>query len=167
MAWPARGAVGIGGVGVAGSRVALPALTMALLLAATAELATAERASAKEAPGPAGLPPVECVDAKSGAMVVPDAEIVSVGRLDEPPVVIERVAPEWPPGRHRLGVVVIESVIDRSGAVCAVRVLKAPEPELGAAAAAALRRWRFSPGKVAGRPVAVRHLFTVNLHPGH
>ena len=115
---------------------------------------------------PASLPALECRDAK-GTVTVPASAIRKTSKSVSKPELVSRVDPVWPEGRHRLGVVVLESVIDSRGRVCAVRVLKAPEAQIGAAAAEALEKWRFRPALEHGRAVAVRFYFTMNLHPEH
>jgi protein TonB len=76
-----------------------------------------------------------------------------------PPVAVSRVQPVYPPAaRARLieGQILLEVVVDRQGAVeDDVRITKSI-PLLEAAAVAAVRRWRFTPGRdAAGRPVRV------------
>lgn len=68
----------------------------------------------------------------------------------KPPVVIERVLPEYPPparARGMEGLVVLRAVVDRHGRVeDGVTVLES-SPAFDEAAIAALRRWRFTPGR--------------------
>jgi protein TonB len=69
--------------------------------------------------------------------------------------------PEYPEmGRvSRLGgTVVLQAVIDRSGQVAEVELLRAPVPDTGFSKAAirAVSSWRYRPGTLNGRPVAVR-----------
>ncbi len=84
-------------------------------------------------------------------------------RLDQvaaPPRLVKRVAPAYPPlarARGQEGVVVVEAVIDRSGAVepAGMTVVQSV-PDFDAAALAAFRGWRFTPGRDGhGNPVRV------------
>ncbi len=56
------------------------------------------------------------------------------------------------------GVVILEAVVDESGRVVDLQVLRAPAPDPGFSQAAleAVAAWRYRPGTVNGRPVAVR-----------
>jgi TonB family protein len=54
-------------------------------------------------------------------------------------------------------------VIDKSGAVRDVKVLKGLPFGLDQAAADAVRRWRFRPGTLNGQPVDVLFNLTVNF----
>jgi TonB family protein len=75
-----------------------------------------------------------------------------------PPALIEEAAAELPQGRVLAegSAATLEITIDTSGAVSEVIVIEAPDPELGAAAAAALQRSRFQPAQRAGQPVIAR-----------
>jgi len=84
--------------------------------------------------------------------------VLSAAAMIEPaflPVPIEQPRPEYPSdlraGRID-GQAEVEVVVDVDGAVKAANLLQATEPEFGAAAVAALRRWRFLPGTKAGVP---------------
>ena len=62
------------------------------------------------------------------------------------------------------GVVVLEAVIDRTGTVDNVSVLKDPDPRLSAAAVKAVRNWRFEPARTAdGEVVDVCYVLTVKF----
>lgn len=54
--------------------------------------------------------------------------------------------------------VILEIVVEREGTVGPVRVVRAPEPDLGLVTAAIdnVRRWRYEPASCGGRPVAFR-----------
>jgi hypothetical protein len=118
-----------------------------------------------ESPPPPPLPPLECVDETSGAVLVSAAEIVPSEALAERPTVVHRVEPTWPAGSRRLEPLVFELVIDRDGAACALRVLRGRDPEVVAAATAALRQWRWTPGRQGEALVPVRLHLSVLLHP--
>ncbi|MCP3979606.1 MAG: energy transducer TonB [bacterium] len=80
--------------------------------------------------------------------------------LTLPRMISVRVQPTYPrmailAGRD--GVVILRAVITEDGEVAEVEVLRSPQPDLGFADAAreAVLRWRYEPGQIDGRPVAV------------
>jgi protein TonB len=75
-----------------------------------------------------------------------------------PPVAIETISPvysELARRAHVEGIVVLEAIIGADGAVRDVRVLRGASPLLDPGALEAVRRWRYRPARVGGRPVAV------------
>jgi hypothetical protein len=130
-------------------RCLFPVLLLALALPAQAS---------KEAKR---LPPLQCLDAK-GRVVVPAAAIRRVGHGVSRPELVKQVIPDWPRGPY--GTTILESVIDASGGVCAVRVLRAPSKAVGDATMTALREFKFRPARFKGRPVAVLYTLTVTPH---
>ena len=75
---------------------------------------------------------------------------------------VKPVYPEAAQAARVQGVVIIEALIDESGAIANARVLRSI-PVLDQAALAAVSRWRFTPTGVSGRPVAVTMTVTVNF----
>ena len=61
------------------------------------------------------------------------------------------------------GTVILEAVIDRNGNVTDVRTLKPLPMGLDIEAMNAVRKWRFKPGTLNGRPVPVIFILTVNF----
>ena len=61
------------------------------------------------------------------------------------------------------GVVIVEAIIDKQGNVTNVKVLKGLPMGLDQAAADAVRRWKFEPATLNGKPVAVIYNLTVNF----
>jgi protein TonB len=96
------------------------------------------------------------------------ATVYRVGGPVTAPVLVHRVVPGYPEAARRArlhGVVVVEAVIDRDGAVAEARVL-GDTARLGVLAEAALRavrEWRYRPALLDGRPVAVRMTVTVTF----
>ena len=79
--------------------------------------------------------------------------------------VIHRERPPWQERTVRFpGVILIESVIDRGGRVCAARLLKGSGP-LAESAVRSLKRWRFEPARIDGRPIPVYFTVALWLHP--
>jgi protein TonB len=87
-------------------------------------------------------------------------EPVPISAAHLPPVLVERVLPDYPPEARRReieGLVVVEAIVGRDGRVepDSVRVQRS-RPPFDEAAVAAVRRWRFRPGRDArGEPLRV------------
>ncbi len=83
------------------------------------------------------------------------------------PRLVHSVQPVYPESARKEkigGVVVLETVIDRKGAVTSVTPLKSPDERLTAAAVNAVRQWRFEPARdKGGRPVAVVYALAVRF----
>ena len=84
------------------------------------------------------------------------------------PEVVTKVDPKYPEEAKKEGVsgkVVLDVVIDSKGAVVDVNVLEDPDARLSAAAADAVRQWRFEPARDSrGKPIAVCYVLTVKFH---
>lgn len=84
-----------------------------------------------------------------------------------PPVILERVLPEYTAGATRGGIqgdVYIEAVITVDGQVIEPRLLHGlADDELNQRALVAVQQWRFKPGLKDGRPVPVLATFEVNF----
>jgi TonB family protein len=94
-----------------------------------------------------------------------DDRTLRVGGVIAPPRKIVNVAPIYPQEAKDAkvqGVVVIETVIDESGAVREAWVLKSV-PLLDGPALEAVKQWRFEPTLLNGVPTAVRCTVTVNF----
>ena len=88
---------------------------------------------------------------------------VRVGGDITAPALVSRVQPEYPPlavSARVQGVVILEAVVDREGRVEEVKILRSI-PLLDAAAAAAVRQWRYSPLLLNGTPQ--RFVLTVTV----
>lgn len=96
----------------------------------------------------------------------PDADgVYRVGDGLEPPK--REDMPRYPEDAKRAGVqgvVQVEIVIDEAGRVRDARVVRSV-PMLDQAALDGVRRWRFDPTLVNGKPVAVRMVVMVNFRP--
>lgn len=111
--------------------------------------------------------PLVCYDAK-GRVTVAAHEIRRVGDAVTKPEVIERVWPRYPESARHVqvqGPVIVETVIDRGGTVCAARVLKGRADPFTDKAIAALGRWRFKPATLNGKPVPVYLVLTIHRCP--
>jgi TonB family protein len=111
-------------------------------------------------------PPAEASGSVSqSATVDPDAPLHVSGDV-VPPVVIERVAPDYTQTRpiRAAGLPIFEAIIGIDGRVKDVRVVKSVHSEVDAAIVAALKQWKFKPATLHGRPVPVYFRVTVNIH---
>lgn len=85
--------------------------------------------------------------------------VPAVGAGSQAPVVIRRVAPDFPPELKRelmRGVVVLECVVDTDGKAQQIQVIEASHAAFGQAALESLQLWDFTPGTFNGRPVPIR-----------
>lgn len=83
----------------------------------------------------------------------------TAGQLDELPRVLHRVLPEYPYALRRdgqEGTVVIGFEVSPEGRVENIAVLESNHTGFEAPAIAALRQWRFAPGRRDGEPVRIR-----------
>ena len=78
------------------------------------------------------------------------------------PSVLTRVEPKWPvlPELRDGGPVVLQVVVDASGAVADVHVLRSL-PSYERAAVDAVRQWKFAPATRHGSPVPIVHFITL------
>jgi len=93
-------------------------------------------------------------------------EILTPGGDVRPPVVLDRVDPDYPESARRArlqGTVILEAIITTSGEVQQVRVLKSVNPLLDEAAVRAVRVWRYRPATLNGRAVPVSLTVTVRF----
>jgi protein TonB len=97
---------------------------------------------------------------KIGRLGASGDEVFRADQVAAPPRVLESVRPQYPPvarARGQEGIVVVQAIVDRAGAVerDSLRILQSQNP-FDDAAVAAFRRWRFRPGRDdAGQAVRV------------
>jgi TonB family protein len=84
------------------------------------------------------------------------------------PVIVKSVKPKYTDdarARRIQGRVEVEAVVNTDGSVSNVRVTKSLDPGLDQQAVEATKQWKFKPGTVDGKPVAVavniEHTFTL------
>jgi protein TonB len=92
---------------------------------------------------------------------VREGDLVELGGDVIPPQPIYNPKPSYPPlaARQRIGgTVFLEVLVDENGSVQDVKVLRGVKPDLGldAAAAGAVRSWRYKPATKGGVRVKVR-----------
>ena len=130
----------------------------------------------------AGVPPIEGGIGNGVApgvgVIVPDVPraidtppavkppaTVRAADLPQPPRKIVDARPAYPDVARTArvqGTVVIEAIIDRTGRVDEVRVVRSV-PLLDQAALDAVRQWRYTPSTLRGQPVAVLITITINF----
>lgn len=96
------------------------------------------------------------------------AEQVTLASDDvvEPPQVLERPTPSYPPelrGRGIEGLVVVKGIVGRDGRLRDVQVVRAENDLLIPPLLESLRQWRFRPATVNGKPVATYYTVTQRL----
>lgn len=72
------------------------------------------------------------------------------------PTIIYRVSPAYPAAAHKIrlqGSVTVQAIIDRTGQLRNVAILRSSSPLFNEAALAAVEQWKFLPGSMRGRPV--------------
>jgi TonB family protein len=92
--------------------------------------------------------------------------LLHVGGDVKAPVVLKRVSPMYPDIARRekvSGFVVMEVVIDRTGALKDIRVIQPLPDGLSEAAVEAVKQWTFAPGTLDGKPVDVVFNLTINF----
>ena len=95
----------------------------------------------------------------------PRPATVRVAQLPEPPRKIVDLRPVYPDIARKArveGTVILESVLDTSGNVTQLRVIRSV-PLLDQAALDAVRQWRYTPTVYAGRPVSVLMTITIRF----
>lgn len=121
---------------------AIPLLALAVAAALLAACATAPSAHEPEPFAPDFAEPVD---------LGPDTVV-------EPPAVLERRFPVYPPRLRAEGVegrVVARGIVGRDGRLQDVEIVSSDDPLFTQALLAALAEWRFHPATVDGEPVAV------------
>jgi protein TonB len=104
------------------------------------------------------VPPAIVVPPKPDGPFRPGGDIL-------PPARTSYTAPVYPPiaiQARREGTVILEAVIDETGAVRDVTVLRSV-PLLDRAAIDAVRQWRYSPTRLNGQPLAIVMTVSVNF----
>lgn len=83
------------------------------------------------------------------------------------PRILKRAEPKFPPGAIHFGVdgvIIVSVVIQKDGSLASPVVLKAlPAPTLTYVAVDALRKWRFAPALVEGKPIETQFILTLNF----
>jgi protein TonB len=102
-----------------------------------------------------GLPDAPPAPPPPPPPVAPKAP-VRIGGQVQPPTLIRRVEPTYPPmavSAHLQGVVILEAIVNEEGTVTEVKVLRSVNPLLDREALTAVRQWRYAPVVLNGTPV--------------
>ena len=106
-------------------------------------------------------PPSKATSGRTSALIV-SSGVMAGNLISAPP-------PEYPKFAsfaHVEGQVILQAVVSRNGTVTATHVLSGHRLLRGAAIAA-VRRWRYRPYLIDGRPTDVATIVTVNFHLRH
>jgi protein TonB len=103
---------------------------------------------------PEGPPPSE----PEGPIIVA-GDVIAPEKLSAP----QPVYPEMARKARIQGVVIVQAIIDKEGNVTNVKVLKGLPMGLDVAAADAVKKWKFKPATLNGKPVSVYYNLTVNF----
>jgi TonB family protein len=99
----------------------------------------------------------------------PETPLRVIGRLSRPQI-LRQVKPETTEEARQhhgfSGTVILEAVIDKDGKVGDVRVLRGQPFGLSERAMDAVKQWTFTPATLAGKPVKVFYVLTVNFQIG-
>jgi TonB family protein len=127
----------------------------------------AEAPTIDSAPAEGGAPSVS-ISSNLPALAVPDAAPEGParvgGQIKEPKLVSYRqpIYPTVAKQTHAQGDVVVDTSIDKSGNVVAMKVVSGPTV-LRQAALDALRQWKYQPSTLDGQPVAIQMLVTIKF----
>lgn len=96
----------------------------------------------------------------------PDSDVIRIGlnAQGQPPVLLHQVPPDYPEDARRAnieGVVIVDAIINIDGTVDKVTILKSMNPSMDHAAIVAVKKWRFSPALMNGKPVRAYFTLTV------
>ena len=94
---------------------------------------------------------------------------VRIGGQITTPALLHRVEPDYPDiaaAAHLTGLVILEAVVDTTGCVESVKVLRSRHPLLDREAVAALKQWRYTPLVLNGIPTSFILTVTFNFSTG-
>jgi len=108
-------------------------------------------------------PPPETNQITKATIIIPEGgvntkgmEVFDISKLDQIPVPIVQVRPQYPFEMRRAGIsgqAVVDFIVDTSGNVRNAFAASSSQREFEAAAVQAVSKWRFKPGKKGGRVV--------------
>ncbi|MCX7882257.1 MAG: energy transducer TonB [Brevinematales bacterium] len=96
----------------------------------------------------------------------PSKEFLPFYLVDDLPVPLVKISPEYPEEARRLGIegaVVVKLYINERGEVEDIEIVKSPDKLLSQAALKSLQKARFSPARASGKPVPVILEFTLRF----
>ena len=155
--------------GVRRHKLGWPLISMALAMVVT-EFACAKQSNVVTGPRPRPSVPLATLPTTAATPTV--GPVFHISGKVKPPEVVSRVEPRWPegpPGHWVQGLWILEAVIDESGQVRDVKVvrepvMKPPWPEKTREICSDLAAWRYKPATLDGKPIAVYLTVTVLPH---
>jgi len=96
----------------------------------------------------------------------PSKDFLPFYLVDDLPVPLSRISPDYPEEARRLGIegaVVVKLYINERGEVEDIEVVKSPDKLLSEAALKSLSKARFSPARAGGKPMPVVLEFTLRF----
>ena len=153
------------------SRIVMSVLVLTALIAAAGLVGASVFPAASEAA--MGIVPTMIPDeSKPDNKDAEENELRTVSKDSEcdeitHPKVIKKVNPKYPDEARKasiMGQVVVEAVIDETGAVGDIEVVESPDELLSKAAVEAISQWTFAPALCDGRPVGVFYDLTIKFH---
>ncbi len=101
---------------------------------------------------------------------VQEGDLVDLGSVAAPPVLLKQVNPVYPQAAQRLGIggtITVNALIDENGDVIDTGILKGilDDRGLGKAAEAAVKKWKFEPARKGGMAVKVWKSFLISFQP--
>ncbi len=115
---------------------------------------------------PSGNPIFVAITPKELGKASGAAETYTVGDEIKGPKIVSRVEPSYPEElrqQHKAGIVVIQAIVNTDGSVGPAAVVRHSDPGFDEAALTAVRRWRYEPATLHGKPVRVYLPIFVNF----
>ena len=92
---------------------------------------------------------------------------VRIDKSITPPALVKKVEPKFPTrekGEKLKGsIVILEAVVNRSGNVANIKVLRSVHPKFDEAVVAAVKQWKYKPASKKGKPISVYFVVTCNI----
>ena len=136
---------------------------------AAAQMAATPSAPASAAPAPPPPTPVPTPPPAGGEKAVKEGDLVDQGQVDTPPVIVDRVRPNYPRValmRKSQGIVILSMLVNEKGKVIDVKVLRgAQDTLLNDAAIDAARDYKFEPATAGGKKVKTWFSETITFKP--
>ncbi|MFN4217421.1 MAG: TonB family protein [Brevinematales bacterium] len=115
---------------------------------------------------PSEKPPIEEETNITETPSPPSKEFLPFYLVDDLPVPLSRISPDYPEEARRLGIegaVVVKLYINEQGEVEDLEIIKSPDKLLAEATLKSLSKTRFSPARAGGKPVPVVLEFTLRF----
>lgn len=100
-------------------------------------------------------------DSETPTETQPAVKVAPIKGMDKPPVILSRVAPDYPIDlreRGVQGVAAVEVLVDSMGRVIEAKAVRATLPAFAAKAEKAASEWTFEPAEADGKKITARVL---------